>query len=134
MARRTLSFNRRRRSNRAFVLLVILFFLALTLSPPIKHYFTQRAQISSLNAQLVSDNSALDKARRELLLWQSPEYVKSQARERLHYVLPGERQYIVTKGAQTTDVTPVTKVASALIDGQPWYTRLIASISESGKR
>lgn len=134
MARRTLSFNRRRRSNRAFVLLIIIFFLALTLSPPIKHYFTQRAQISSLNAQLVSDNSALDAARKELLLWQSPEYVKSQARERLHYVLPGERQYIVTEGESTTDATPVTKVASALIDGQPWYTRLIASISESGKK
>ena len=134
MARRTLSFNRRRKSNRAFVLLTILFFLALTLSPPIKQYFTQRAQISSLNAQLVSDNSALDKARKELLLWQSPEYVKSQARERLHYVLPGERQYIVTEGSTKTDASSVTKVAGALVNGQPWYTRLIASISESGKK
>ena len=133
--RRKLTFIRRRRSGRALALSAILFFLALTLAPPIKHYFTQRAQISALNAQLVSDNKALDAARKELLLWQDPQYVKAQARERLHFVLPGERQYIVTEGsAGTTSTTTPTKVASALVDGQPWYIRLIASISESGNK
>jgi len=132
--RRQLSFRRRSSSGRALALSFILFFLALTLAPPIKHYFTQRAQISALNAQLVSDNKALDDARKELLLWQDPEYVKSQARERLHFVLPGERQYIVTGGDQAADNEPTTKVSSALVDGQPWYTRLIASISESGNK
>lgn len=134
MARRQLSFTRRRTSGRTFVLLTILFFLALTLAPPIKHYFTQRAQISAINAQLVSDNKALENARKELLLWQDPEYVKSQARERLHFVLPGERQYIVTEDSTSTNATITTKVASALVDGQPWYIRLIASITESGDK
>ena len=134
MARRALNFNRRRRSGRTFILLTITFLLALTIAPPIKHYFTQRAQINALNAQLVSDNKALDNARKELLLWQNPEYVKSQARERLHFVLPGERQYIVTEGVPTTNTLTTTKIANALVDGQPWYTRLIASISESGKK
>ena len=132
--RRQLSFRRRRSSGRALALSFILFFLALTLAPPIKHYFTQRAQISALHAQLVSDNKALDDARKELLLWQDPEYVKSQARERLHFVLPGERQYIVTGTDQNTENEPTTKVSASLVDGQPWYTRLIASISESGNK
>ena len=132
--RRQLSFTRRRTSGRTLALSIVLFFLALTLAPPIKHYFTQRAQISALNAQLVTDNKALDAARKELLLWQDPQYVKSQARERLHFVLPGERQYIVTEGKTTTGVVTATKVASALVNGQPWYTRLIASISESGDK
>ena len=132
--RRQLSFRRRRSSGRALALSFILFFLALTLAPPIKHYFTQRAQISALHAQLVSDNKALDDARKELSLWQDPEYIKSQARERLHFVLPGERQYIVTGTDQNTENEPTTKIASALVDGQPWYTRLIASISESGEK
>lgn len=134
MARRELSFTRRRRSSRTFTLLVLLFILALTLAPPVKHYFTQRAQISALNAQLISDNEALESARSELLLWQDPEYVKSQARERLHYVLPGERQYIVTEGSKTNDGITKTKVADALVDGQPWYVQLIASISKSGNK
>ena len=132
MARRQLRFRRRRTSNRVLALSAILFILALTIAPPVKHYFTQRAQISALKAQLSADNTALEKAREELLLWQDPEYIKSQARERLHFVLPGERQYIVTDGEKNQQQNGTTKIASSLADGQPWYARLIASISETG--
>ncbi len=132
MARRQLRFGRRRTSNRVLALSVIFFILALTIAPPVKHYFTQRAQISALKAQLSADNTALQKAREELLLWQDPEYIKSQARERLHFVLPGERQYIVTQGDSVGNQPSTTKIASSLADGQPWYSRLIASISETG--
>jgi cell division protein FtsB len=132
MARRQLRFRRRRTSNRVLALSGILFILALTIAPPVKHYFTQRAQISALKSQLSADNTALQKARQELLLWQDPEYIKTQARERLHFVLPGERQYIVTENSTTQANNGTTTVASALTDGQPWYARLIASISETG--
>ena len=132
MARRQLRFGRRRTSNRVLALSVIFFILALTIAPPVKHYFTQRAQISALKSQLSADNTALQKAREELTLWQDPEYVKSQARERLHFVLPGERQYIVTEGENDLTQNSSTKIASSLADGQPWYSRLIASISEPG--
>ena len=132
MARRQLRFGRRRTSNRVLALSAILFVLALTIAPPVKHYFTQRAQISALKAELSADNTALEKAREELLLWQDPEYIKSQARERLHFVLPGERQYIVTDGENNQQQNSTTKIASSLADGQPWYARLIASISETG--
>jgi cell division protein FtsB len=80
MARRQLRFGRRRTSNRVLALSAILFFLALTIAPPVKHYFTQRAQISALKSQLSADQTALQKAQKELLLWQDPEYIKSQAR------------------------------------------------------
>ena len=132
MARRQLHFGRRRSSNRLLALLALIFIFTLTIAPPVKHYFTQRAQISALQSQLSADHSALQKAREELLLWQDPEYIKSQARERLHFVLPGERQYIVTEGKTDGTQNSTTKIASALVDGQPWYARLIASISETG--
>ena len=132
MARRQLNFRRRRNSGRALALWTIFFILALAIAPPVKHYFTQRAQISALNSQLASDNKALEAARQELLLWQDPEYIKSQARERLHFVLPGERQYIVTGDGTTSNTDEGTKVANSLTDGQPWYSRLIASITEAG--
>ena len=132
MARRQLSFRSRRSSGRALALWTIFFILALAIAPPVKHYFTQRAQISALNSQLASDNKALEAARKELLLWQDPEYIKSQARERLHFVLPGERQYIVTENGTASNTDEGTKVANSLTDGQPWYSRLIASITEAG--
>ncbi|MEY3649663.1 MAG: hypothetical protein RL370_366 [Actinomycetota bacterium] len=132
MARRQLNFRRRRTSGRALALWTIFLVLALAIAPPVKNYFTQRAQISALKSQLASDNKALETARQELLLWQDPEYIKSQARERLHFVLPGERQYIVTENGTASNTDEGTKVANSLTDGQPWYSRLIASITEAG--
>jgi cell division protein FtsB len=132
MARRQLRFRRRRTSNRFLALSAILYILALAIAPPVKNYFTQRAQISALKSQLSADNVALQKAREELLLWQDPDFVKTQARERLHFVLPGERQYIVTETNSDGTQKSTTKIATSLVDGQPWYSRLIASISETG--
>ena len=131
---RNLNFNRHQGSGRTFAIAGIFFALALFLAPPIKSYFTQRAQISALKSQLSSDYAALEKARKELTLWQDPEYVKSQARERLHFVMPGERQYIVTGGDQSQSSNEgEINVVENLPEGQPWYTRMIASITEAGK-
>ena len=131
---RNLNFNRNRGSGRVLAVSVIFFMLALFLAPPIKNYFVQRAQISALQSQVKSGYSALEAAQKELTLWQDPEYIKSQARERLHFVLPGERQYIVTgEDGQSTDEPIQTDVVKNLPEGQPWYTRMIASITEAGK-
>ena len=131
---RNLNFNRHQGSGRTFAIAAIFFALALFLAPPIKNYFTQRAQISALEAQLSSDYAALDAARKELMLWEDPSYIKSQARERLHFVMPGERQYIVTgDGADTTSEENTTAAVARLPEGQPWYTRMIASITEAGR-
>jgi cell division protein FtsB len=132
---RNLNFNRNQGSGRTFAIAAIFFGIALFLAPPIKNYFTQRAQISALQAQLNSDYAALDAARKELTLWQDPAYIKSQARERLHFVMPGERQYIVTgDGSDTTSNSNSAAALEALPEGQPWYTRMIASITEAGKQ
>jgi cell division protein FtsB len=130
--RRRSQSSRRRGPNRSLSLVAILFIFALTLAPPIKNYFTQRAQISALESQLASDTSALIAAQQELERWKDPSYIKSQARERLHFVLPGERQYIVTGVDGSEQEEPTTKVEDQLPEGQPWYTKIIASITESG--
>ena len=127
--------SRRKGSGRTFSLFAVFFIFALVLAPPIQHYFTQRAQINALRAQVASDRAALEAARLELLQWQDPEYVKAQARERLHFVMPGERQYIVTgDGSDTTSNSNSAAALEALPEGQPWYTRMIASITEAGKQ
>ena len=131
---RRLSSNRRKsRANaRPLALIAIIFIFTLTLAPPIKNYFTQRAQISALKSQVASDRTALEKARAELSIWQDPNYIKSQARERLHFVMPGERQYIVTGSDITKSQPQTTQIAGQLPEGAPWYTKLIASVTESG--
>jgi len=132
---RNLNFNRHQGSGRTFAIAAVFFALALFLAPPIKSYFTQRAQISALKAQLSSDYSALEAAEKELTLWQDPNYIKSQARERLHFVLPGERQYIVTGSESEEESNKLeVEVVENLPEGQPWYTKMIASITEAGKK
>jgi cell division protein FtsB len=121
---------RKRGSGRTFSLVAVFFIFALVLAPPIQHYFTQRAQINALQAQVDSDRAALEAARLELMRWQDPEYVKAQARERLHFVMPGERQYIVTGTPNGDGQVTTNKVADQLEDGSPWYTRMIASITQ----
>ena len=122
--------SRRPGSGRTFSLVAVFFIFALVLAPPIQNYFTQRAQINALRAQVDSDRSALEEARLELIRWQDPDYVKAQARERLHFVMPGERQYIVTGTPNGEGEVTTNKVADQLEDGAPWYTRMIASITQ----
>lgn len=132
---RNLNFNRHQGSGRVLAVTVIFFALALFLAPPIKNYFTQRAQISALKSELANDYAALEAARKELTLWQDPAYIKSQARERLHFVMPGERQYIVTgEGLYSEPTNDPAAAVDALPEGRPWYTRMIASITEAGKK
>ena len=122
--------SRRPGSGRTFSLVAVFFIFALVLAPPIQNYFTQRAQINALRAQVDGDRAALEAARIELTRWQDPDYVKAQARERLHFVMPGERQYIVTGTPNGEGEVTTNKVADQLEDGAPWYTRMIASITQ----
>ena len=113
-----------------FVALSVVFFLiALTVAPPMQRYFSQRAQISAVEAQIDASKERLQNAEAELARWRDPAYVKSQARDRLHFVLPVELQYIVV-GAKTeqTAVEEQNSVADQLPDYATWYERLISSI------
>lgn len=114
-------------------LAIVLFLLSWMLAPPTQRYFAQRAQINAVKAEVSANNQALIDAARQLQLWKDPDYIKTQARERLHFVLPGERQYIVTDSTDTP-VTTTTAVAKDLPSGIPWYNRLIASITEVGAK
>lgn len=114
-------------------LAIVLFLLSWMLAPPTQRYFAQRAQINAVKAEVSASNQALTEAARQLELWKDPEYIKTQARERLHFILPGERQYIVTDSTEP-QVTPTTAVAKDLPSGLPWYNRLIASITEVGAK
>lgn len=125
--------DKKKSSGRAMTLVLVLFLLSWMLAPPSQRYFAQRAQINAVKAQVAANDQALKDAAKQLQLWKDPEYVKTQARERLHFVLPGERQYIVTDSTEPAP-EPTTTVAKNLPSGLPWYNRLIASITEVGAK
>jgi cell division protein FtsB len=125
---------RRGISTRLLILFIVLFAIAVTLAPPTQHYFAQRAQISALEASVASNRAKLLEARAELERWRDPDYVRSQARTRLHFVLPGERQYIILGAGNEASST--TEGAAPINEdfplGVPWYSRIISSITSVG--
>src|SRR3954463_12093953 len=93
----TLPAHRRRATltARAAVLAVALASVALALALPFKVWVAQRGQISDLQSQTRTAQQRIAQLRAEQLRWQDPDYVRQQARLRLHYVMPGETAYRV---------------------------------------
>lgn len=120
-------------SGRNLAVATVLFVVAITLAPPLQRYFAQRAQINALRVQLHDSQATLDAATNELAKWNDAAYVASQARTRLHYIFPGEHQYIVL-GA-TTEASSGNKAAGVISTdipaGLPWYAKVISSITST---
>jgi septum formation initiator len=64
--------------------------LVLALAYPLQQYFSQSSQIDQLKQQNTDKRAQVDQLTQELARWQDPDYVRIQARLRLHYVFPGE--------------------------------------------
>ena len=120
-------------SSRWLILATTIFFVAVTLAPPLQRYFAQRAQIDSLSAQVQQSNAQLVDAQKRLNELKDPTYIESQARSRLHYIFPGERQYIVlglpTQGAKVS--VPTTSITNDIPVNQPWYIRFISTLTSA---
>lgn len=136
MSRRRSSYRRKRfdKATRFLGVATILFSVVVLIGSPLQKYFAQRAQINALKTQVAATQQELEKARKELQLWNDPEFVKSQARTRLHFVLPGERQYILVNDVTLEGKDNSNNVATNIPTGVPWYTRLIATITEAGNK
>ena len=120
-------------SARNLAVATVLVVVAFTLAPPMQRYFAQKAQINALRTQLHDSQATLDAATNELAKWNDPAYVATQARSRLHYVFPGEHQYIVI-GATTTgsnDGKPAGTISTNIPAGLPWYAKVISSITST---
>ncbi len=78
--------------------------------------------------QTQADNDA---KRQQLQLWSNPQYIASQARERLGYVKPGETQYSVLDPGK--DYQDQAQVAAAREAGpaRPWIQVLSLTVEEA---
>ena len=120
-------------SGRNLAMATVLFVVAITLAPPLQRYFAQRAQINALRVQLHDSQATLDTATNELAKWNDPAYVASQARSRLHYIFPGEHQYIVLGATteQSTSQKSAGVISTDIPAGLPWYSKVISSITST---
>lgn len=109
--------------------------LVLLLAPSLKPWFEQRAELARLREQVATsrqDVAALEEERRR---WQDPEFVRAQARERLDFVLPGERRYVVLDDRPVTAATDPSAAAAAQVasNDQAWFGDLWRSVEVAGR-
>ncbi|RGE24365.1 septum formation initiator family protein [Leucobacter sp. wl10] len=77
-----------------FTVLVVVLVIAgaLILSPTLSTYVQQRREIAELRESVRQHQEAVNEIDAERAKWKDPVYVRSQARDRLFYVMPGETQ------------------------------------------
>ncbi len=77
------------------------------ISSDVQAFLNQRRQIAEMEQSIEQAKQAVDDMQAERDRWQDPVYIRSQARDRLYYVLPGEVSYLVmdTEGLDLTDTS-----------------------------
>jgi hypothetical protein len=98
---------------------------------PFKIWVGQRGEISSLQAQTRAQQQHVEQLGRQQQKWQDPAYVEQQARLRLHYVMPGEKAYIVLGRPKAQPAKKGQPPAAPAVTG-PWYSRLWQTVQLAG--
>ncbi|MEY3561145.1 MAG: hypothetical protein RL068_297 [Actinomycetota bacterium] len=65
------------------------------ISTDVQTYLNQRRQIAEMELSIEQAAKDVEDMQAERDRWQDPVYIRSQARDRLYYVLPGEVSYLV---------------------------------------
>jgi hypothetical protein len=110
--------------------------LALTLAGPVRQYVAGRQEL----AQLAADHQDLAQQAADLQAQldrqADPAYVAQQARERLTYVLPGDRLVVVGDAGAAGDAVDAAGAGGKAQVGRsrpgaavPWYTGLLDSLA-----
>ena len=86
------------------MLAVALFALVgiIIVASPLNQYLNQQQEKRELLSQLQETTARVEVLEQELARWQDDDFVRSQARERLGYVMPGETLYLVSDPATGT--------------------------------
>lgn len=84
------------------------------ISSDVQAYLNQRRQIAEMEISIEQAKQAVEDMQAERDRWQDPVYIRSQARDRLYYVLPGEVSYLVMD-AESIDLSDTSGTVGALL-------------------
>jgi cell division protein FtsB len=82
-------------TTRAIALVVVLLILTISYASSLRIYFAQAHEIASTKAEIAQRQQRIAELQGGLARWNDPEYVRTQARARLGWVVPGETGYQV---------------------------------------
>jgi len=108
-------------------LLVVIALVVVTLAIPVRSWFAQRAQIAALEADVQAKQARVDDLRVQVERWQDPAFIASEARKRLHFVVPGEVGYVVLG----VDGKPIQTDPTQATPDIPWYSKIWNGLTEA---
>lgn len=116
-----------RLTTRSVVLLLVLAALVMSLAYPLREFVAQRAEIGALQRELAMRKAEVSTLQDKQELWRDPAFVEQQARERLHYVFPGEKGFVLL----SPDDVKQAREPEVRVDPEPkvaWYDQLWTSV------
>lgn len=118
-------------TGRAALLALVLCALVVALAYPMRQYIAQRSDIADQRRLARQAQQRVEQLREAKARWQDPAFVRTQAREHLHYVMPGETGYTMLGppvGDGEADRHGSDQAASAR---RPWYDNLWDSVDRA---
>jgi cell division protein FtsB len=120
-------------TGRAAVLALVFCLLAISLAYPLREYLAQRGDIGDYRMRVALQEKRVADLKAQQKKWQDPAFVERQARERLHFVLPGETAYVVLGPAEAPAPDGVVESAPRPVVRSPWFTDLWRTVEVAGK-
>lgn len=124
----------RRRSSltaRAIALAVVLLILTISYATSLRIYLAQAHEIASTKAEIAERQQRISDLQGELARWGDEGYVRTQARERLGWVVPGETGYTVV-GADGKPLGGGAKISAETAPDESaedaWWSKLWGSV------
>jgi cell division protein FtsB len=126
----------RRRANftgRAAVFALVVCMRAISLAYPLREYLAQRGEIGNYRAQVSAQQKRVAQLQHQRAQWRDPAFVRRQARERLHFVMPGETSYVVLGPDEAPAAAGLADDTRAPVPRSPWFTDLWRSVEVAGR-
>ena len=119
-------------TGRAAILAVVLLGLMLTVAYPVQEYLRQRADIAALHAQRDTVLATVGSLQSESARWDDPAFVKQQAKERLYFVAPGEKTFVIIGAPQQAVPATQTRATAIPVPGT-WYERVWSTVNAASQ-
>jgi hypothetical protein len=103
--------------------------LVVSAALPLREYLSQRSRIQAAQQELAAKKVQVQQLEERKRLLEDPAYVQELARERLHFVKPGEIAYVVIAPSASPATGPAARAGVVATGPEaPWYSQLWGSV------
>ncbi|MEN9751726.1 MAG: hypothetical protein RLZZ600_773 [Actinomycetota bacterium] len=102
------------------------------LAPQLNILVQQRQQVANLQSQVDQMKNQVSAIQKQRARWDDPAYIRTQARERLYYVMPGEINFLVVNDVQVEERRTEAPTTALTTTDTNWVTGALNSVLYAG--